>query len=476
MDFFRRLRNDTEFADKVWEIVENFPLALTIILAGLMGVFPSFTNQIEHEQVTGWILLVLVLLASSELLVRVRRTRKMENRLIELSNFTTFATDKLEILHKRVEVNNVLILRNKITEFEDRIKSANEILLCGITLQSIADKYCPLLEQKLNAGAVVKILVNTPDSRALGEIAQNDLNMTKRGELTNQIDESLKTFYRLHKSLTNPSNFEVRVIDVPMPFSIIATDATERHGRLHIEIYGHRWPVLERPHLELFKSDGVWFERFYGEFMRRWDSGSTFIPFPSTDILSSPKSKLDSSKPVVFLDRDGVINYRMPTGQYVTTPADFIFMPNAKEAIQRLLEKDFSVVVVTNQAGIARKMVSPENLEAIHKKLIDETAVFDKRITAIYVCPHEEKENCSCRKPKSGLIRRAIYELDIDLDSRGKRYLIGDTVSDIEAGERCGCVTIMLDNPDTKLPLGIHPRHIVTDLNEAVDMIMHRDG
>ena len=138
----------------------------------------------------------------------------------------------------------------------------------------------------------------------------------------------------------------------------------------------------------------------------------------------------------VFLDRDGVINERMPEGRYVTCWEEFKLLPGAAEAIRKLNDLGFLVVIVTNQRGIAKGLYTEEDLEEIHERMKREIErISGGRIDAIYYCPHERDENCPCRKPKPGMVLRAAEEMGIDLASS---YLIGDSPTDIECGRAAG--------------------------------------
>jgi D-glycero-D-manno-heptose 1,7-bisphosphate phosphatase len=205
-------------------------------------------------------------------------------------------------------------------------------------------------------------------------------------------------------------------------------------------MYAHKCTVLERPHFELqnVTDEQRWFKVFYKEFGRRWTSSSQIIPFTSYRFaLSEPEPLLD--RPVIFLDRDGVINESVGEGKYVTSIQDFHFKPSSIEAIKTLLEKNFYLVIVTNQSCIGRGIISLETLDKIHTHLLQETKLGNAHIQAVYICPHAPEANCNCRKPRSGLLVRACAELKITPEHT---FFIGDAESDIVAGKNIGCKTI----------------------------------
>ncbi|MBL4849964.1 MAG: HAD family hydrolase [Planctomycetes bacterium] len=136
-----------------------------------------------------------------------------------------------------------------------------------------------------------------------------------------------------------------------------------------------------------------------------------------------------------FLDRDGVLNHRIPGDTYVKTPAELEILPHVAEAAQRLQAAGYLLVVVTNQRGVARGMLSLDDLEAIHDKLRDHFSAAGAPLSAVYVCTHERDAGCACRKPKPGMLLRAAEELGLDLSSS---LLIGDSASDLAAAEAAG--------------------------------------
>ncbi len=143
----------------------------------------------------------------------------------------------------------------------------------------------------------------------------------------------------------------------------------------------------------------------------------------------------------VFLDRDGVINRNPPNMGYVRRWSEFSFIPNARKAIRELTENGYRIIVVTNQSGIERGLYSEESLADIHSRMVAEISKAGGTIDAVYYCPHHPDAGCECRKPKPGMLIRAKREHNIELSSA---YLIGDTVTDIQAGKRAGTKTFLV--------------------------------
>jgi len=144
----------------------------------------------------------------------------------------------------------------------------------------------------------------------------------------------------------------------------------------------------------------------------------------------------------VFLDRDGVLNRKLPEGAYVSDWVQFEWLPGAVEAIARMTRAGLTVIVVSNQRGIALGRVSVEQLELIHGQMRSHLARQGARLDAIYYCPHDQGE-CNCRKPDIGLFEQAAKDFpDVNADNSA---VIGDSLSDIQAGRRLGMRTIFIE-------------------------------
>ena len=147
----------------------------------------------------------------------------------------------------------------------------------------------------------------------------------------------------------------------------------------------------------------------------------------------------------VFLDRDGTINIEK---NYLYRIEDFEFIPGVPEAIKMLNDAGYLVIVVTNQAGIARGYYTEEDMHKLHRHIDEELKKYDAHIDAYYFCPHhpiygigEYKQECHCRKPKDGMLQKAIEEYSINVS---ESYIIGDKVSDVLAGNKCSITGILV--------------------------------
>lgn len=140
----------------------------------------------------------------------------------------------------------------------------------------------------------------------------------------------------------------------------------------------------------------------------------------------------------VFLDRDGVINRKADEGQYITHWQDFEFLPQVAEGIEILNRANFAVIVVSNQRCVARGLITTEDLEALHGRMLETLASWNARVDAIYFCPHDNDARCDCRKPSSGMLLKAAKDHSVDLS---ESWMVGDSDIDIEAGKNAGCRT-----------------------------------
>lgn len=148
----------------------------------------------------------------------------------------------------------------------------------------------------------------------------------------------------------------------------------------------------------------------------------------------------------VFLDRDGVLNRKMPEGVYVGEWAQFAWLPGAVEAVARIKRAGLTVIVVSNQRGIALGQLTTVQLERVHTEMQDHLARNDARLDAIFYCPHDRGE-CHCRKPETGLFEQA-FECFPQANAENS-VVIGDSLSDIQAGRRLGMKTIFIQGePD----------------------------
>lgn len=148
-------------------------------------------------------------------------------------------------------------------------------------------------------------------------------------------------------------------------------------------------------------------------------------------------------KKVAFLDRDGTLNVKPKKACYVETKDQFKWIDGSIEAVKMLKEHGYITILVTNQPGIAKGILTEENLNEIHKKMQKDLEQHGAKIDKIYYCKHNWDEGCFCRKPNPGLLYQAQKDLSLDLT---KCILFGDDQRDIEAANRARCKSILISD------------------------------
>jgi D-glycero-D-manno-heptose 1,7-bisphosphate phosphatase len=167
-------------------------------------------------------------------------------------------------------------------------------------------------------------------------------------------------------------------------------------------------------------------------------------------VTHSAQKDLPRTLRAVFLDRDGVLNEKMPEGRYVTSWDDFHALPGVAEAVARLNRAGLRVVVVSNQRGIALGLYTAADVEAIHAAFQELLNGQGAHVDAFFVCPHGRGQ-CNCRKPLPGLFEQAAAEFPEI--TAATSVMIGDTRSDMEFGRRLGMTTILLTgDPEHRNP------------------------
>lgn len=174
-------------------------------------------------------------------------------------------------------------------------------------------------------------------------------------------------------------------------------------------------------------------------------------------------------KPAVFLDRDGVINEE---NSYITNLSKLKIFPYANDCIKEMHKLGYLVIIVTNQSGVARGMMSETDVMEINEYIKKEIGV-----DAIYYCPHHVygiiksySQSCKCRKPNVGLIEQACKDFDIDLH---KSFMVGDRASDIQTGKNAKVRTVLLESGygSTKLEQEVYPDYILEDLRDVIAIL-----
>lgn len=188
---------------------------------------------------------------------------------------------------------------------------------------------------------------------------------------------------------------------------------------------------------------------------------------------------------IVFLDRDGTINQEV---EYLHRPEDLVILPGVAEALRRLKDQGFHLVVVTNQAGVARGYYNEEDVVSLHHTLNQYLSKEGAAIDQFFYCPHhpvhgigEYKKKCHCRKPETGMFEMAEAYYSVD---KAHSYMIGDKLLDTEAGRRYGVSSVLVGTgygADIYSSMAEEEREQSFDfyapsMKEAVDFILLREG
>lgn len=176
----------------------------------------------------------------------------------------------------------------------------------------------------------------------------------------------------------------------------------------------------------------------------------------------------------VLLDRDGVINRDSPN--FIKSWDEFEFIPGSLQALRRLNQTGHSVIVVTNQSGVARGLIAPQILESMHCNLKAAAAAAGGHILDIFACPHGPHEGCRCRKPGVGLVEQARRRHPFD---PARAVMVGDSLRDIQCGLRAGCAgTVLVRTGKGEAALAalketdLRVDHCAENLREAVEWII----
>jgi|TARA_B100002003_G_C14004975_1_gene485026 D,D-heptose 1,7-bisphosphate phosphatase len=164
----------------------------------------------------------------------------------------------------------------------------------------------------------------------------------------------------------------------------------------------------------------------------------------------------------IFLDRDDTINVDKID---VYKIEDFELKPNVIEALKLFIDKEYKLIIITNQSGIGRSVFTKEDYYKFTEYLVSKLKEEEIEFTGIYFCPHKSGENCDCRKPSPGNILKGAKEHNINLK---QSWMIGDKLSDVEAGRNAGCRTILLGMKDKE----VLANYITKDLLDAANFII----
>lgn len=224
--------------------------------------------------------------------------------------------------------------------------------------------------------------------------------------------------------------------------------------------------LLEIPEDTMVSFEKDMFPKWIGKKFYGFKSQGRFIDIGTP--LSFKKAE-EFFRRFVVLDRDGTI---ILDKHHLTEPSEVKLIPNAAKAIKKLNNLGLGVIIVTNQSVVGNGRISLKDLELIHKKMLDLLSKEGATIDGIYFCPHKVEDNCSCRKPKLGLIEQVSKEHNFD---PMECFVIGDKALDIEMGQKMGATTFLVRTGyGTKVEEEniVMPDYTVDDLIEASDIIL----
>ena len=172
----------------------------------------------------------------------------------------------------------------------------------------------------------------------------------------------------------------------------------------------------------------------------------------------------------LFLDRDGVINKRLP-GQYVKSIDDFEFMPGVLDAFPRLIKKVERIIVVTNQQGVGKELMSYEELDTVHEHMTAKIKKAGGRIDAIFSCTELAEDKMNCRKPSPAMgmwAKRKFPEIDFR-----RSLMVGDSASDVLFGQNLGMHTVLMEGKeeDKQALSKLHPDYSIKKFSKIVDIL-----
>jgi len=183
---------------------------------------------------------------------------------------------------------------------------------------------------------------------------------------------------------------------------------------------------------------------------------------------------------IILLDRDGVINEYPGDYKYVISWKEFRFLPGVKQALSRLTAAGCRMFVISNQQGVSKGIFTQQSLDEMTAGMLRELKSAGAEISRVYYCTHREEDNCSCRKPKTGLIDLALSDLKTQypaVKGHPDCFFIGDTMRDIQTGKAAGCRTVLVfsgkEKPENRDNWTFQPDFTAADLSKAADLILN---
>ena len=178
----------------------------------------------------------------------------------------------------------------------------------------------------------------------------------------------------------------------------------------------------------------------------------------------------------VFLDRDGVINKYPGHRKYVTSLKKFRFIPGAKRALKRLGDSGYAIFVISNQAGVSKGVYSRSTLDRITSHMLKELKKYGIDIAAVYYCTHRPDARCPCRKPKTGMVKKALKEHGLPARILKSSFFVGDSIMDVQTAANAGLRSILVfsgrEKARNRRLWPLEPDFTAKDLSGAAQIII----
>lgn len=252
---------------------------------------------------------------------------------------------------------------------------------------------------------------------------------------------------------SNMDSFSKDNVRVDSDGMVVCYDKKRESPDLHGVEMG--FAILRREVVDLIPPGNVNFEgSVYPQLVQRrqlsaFVTGHRYYSIGSHERLKATEAFL-KRQPAVLLDRDGVLNVKPKRGEYVRTWDEFEWLPGAREALRLLKEAGYIIALITNQAGIARGMMTEADFCSINDRMQQDLKEVGAAVDAVYHCPHGWDENCHCRKPKPGMLYQAQVDFALDLT---RVFFVGDDDRDREAAEEASCPFLQVDDEVSLLDL-----------------------
>ena len=203
-----------------------------------------------------------------------------------------------------------------------------------------------------------------------------------------------------------------------------------------------------------------------------WIQGDAYHSISDPERWKKTEAYLTPKK-ILLIDRDGVINRKAPQGEYITTWEEFEWIAETREAMKSLSKYGYSFVVISNQAGIGRGVVSRKAVDEINRRMVEELKKVKIPIEGIYLCSHHWEDGCKCRKPEPGLFFKAAEELPLNLE---QTFFIGDDPRDCIAAYNAGCRSIYIGDKANLINLKRHhwPALVVQDMTGCTKYLLEK--